>query len=261
MRQVIEGLILSQNPYGESDKFLTVLTREYGKIDVCAKHVRHLLRGSAVYTIPMQYCRFELKKKGDIFLLAGGEVIYSFVELGDALDTYGLATYILDIAKETALTNNDETALLRLVLNTLYMIQHKKASLAHIKATFEFRVMAISGYAPDLSCCSFCQNSVGPMFLDIMNGRIICPQCQKKRNESGITEHTDMGTAVIVAELTPAMLSALRYVISADDKRVFAYSMPPEEEQLYAEVCEKYILNHLERGFRTLDFYKRVTSM
>lgn len=260
MRESIEGLILSQTILKESDKFLTVLTAKYGKISVYANHVRSIKRGSLAYSMPLQYCRFIINKRNDGYNLVSGDVIHSFLDLSNDLCSFALAQYVLDIAKELTVENGEEGEMLQLTLNTLFMIQSGKGDQRHIKATFEFRAMAQSGYMPELHGCDYCAKEGGEMFLDIMNGRIICSECQKIRN-LGEADPSDTGTAVIVVRLSPSMLRGLRYVLSSDAKRIFSYSIAEDELCDYADVCEKYILNHLERGFDTLEFYKEVSSM
>lgn len=260
MLEQIDGLILSDTIVKERDKFLTVLTAEYGRISVYAKNVRSLRRGSLAYTMPFQYCRLEINKRTGGMTLSQGEIIHSFLDISDDLERFALGQYVLDVVKEMTVENADESAMLRLALNTLYMIQQKKKKLTHIKATFEFRAMAQSGYAPDLRGCDFCGGESEEMFFDIMNGRVICRECQKLRNTEGAAE-LDTGTAVIVMQISSSMLCGLRYVASCEPNRVFSYSIAEDELEDYAAVCEKYILNHLERGFRTLDFYHEVANI
>ena len=260
MRESIEGLILSQTILKESDKFLTVLTAKYGKISVYANHVRSIKRGSLAYSMPLQYCRFIINKRNDGYNLVSGDVLHSFLDLNNDLCKFALAQYVLDIAKELSVENNEEGEMLQLTLNTLFMIQKGSSDLKHIKATFEFRAMAQAGYMPELHGCDYCGNDSGEMFLDIMNGRIICTDCQKIRN-LGQASTESAGTTVIVVHLTPSMLKGLRYVLSSEPKRIFSYSIAEDELGDYADVCEKYILNHLERGFDTLEFYKEVSAM
>lgn len=259
MRVSIEGLIICETMVGDSDKYLTVLTRE-GKISIYAGHVRNLLRGSLVYAIPMQYCRFIVNKKSDKYYLVEGDVLHSFLDLFDDLEKYTLGYYIMDIIRELTVENSDESAMLSLALNTLFVIQKGEKPRALIKATFEFRAMAQAGYMPDLYSCSFCGKENGEMYLDIMNGRMICPECQSIRN-AGEALPEDTGAAMIMVHMTPSVLKGLRYVLSASAKRLFSYSIAEDELDLYADVCEKYTLNHLERGFNSLDFYKSVIAL
>lgn len=260
MYELIDGLILSDTVVKERDKFLTVLTAKYGKISVYARNVRSLRRGSLAYTLPFQFCRLEIQRRTSGITLSQGEIIISFLDISNDLERFALGQYVLDIAKEMTVENSDESDMLRLTLNTLYMIREKKKPLPLIKATFEFRAMVQSGYLPNLDGCDLCGGESEEMFFDIMNGRVICRECQRIRNSEAV-ESYDTGTAVIVVQITPTILRALRYVISCEPNRIFSYSIAEDELRDYADVCEKYILNHLERGFSTLDFYHEVTNI
>ena len=260
MRESIAALILCGTDIKERDKILTVLSAKYGKISIYASNVRSIRRGSLAYTVPFQYCRLNIERRASGITLVGGDVVHSFMDISGDLERFALGQYVLDIARELTLENNDEGEMLRLTLNTLYLIQKGERSLSHIKATFEFRAMAQAGYMPELRGCDICGCEDGEMLFDIMNGIIYCRECQKLRN-MGEARPEETGTASIVLQLTPSILKGLRYVLSCESNRVFSYSIAEEEQEEYADVCEKYILNHLERGFRTLDFYHEVINM
>lgn len=260
MRKTFEGLILSETVLKERDKILTILTAERGKVSVYARNVRSLKRGSLAYTMPFQHCRFEVEERTSGMSLINGDVLHSFYDITNDLAAFALGQYILNVTRELTVENNNEADMLRLTLNTLYLIQKGERSLQHIKATFEFRAMAISGYMPELHGCDICGCEDGEMLFDVMNGIIYCRECQKIRN-MGEARPEDTGTASIVLQLTPSILKGLRYVLSAEPNRVFSYSIAEDEQADFSEVCEKYIINHLERGFTTLDFYHEVANM
>ena len=260
MRESIDGLILSQTPLRESDKFLTVLTAKYGKISVYANHVRSIKRGALPYSVPMQYCRFIVEKKRESFNLADGEVLHSFLDISQDLCRFALAQYVLNIALELTCENTNESDMLSLTLNTLFVIQKANKPLPLIKATFEFRAMAIAGYMPDISECGICgAKDSEQVYFDIMNGRLLCKKCAGIAAD--IDQNNETGTAFIICPLTASMLRGLRYVLSSQANRVFSYSISEDELGAYAQVCEKYITNHLERGFLTLDFYHETMSL
>ena len=51
-------------------------------------------------------------------------------------------------------------------------------------------------------------------------------------------------------------LAALRYILYGDEKRLYSFRTGREDLQKLAEASEAYLHAMLERGFRTLDFYK-----
>jgi DNA repair protein RecO (recombination protein O) len=71
-----------------------------------------------------------------------------------------------------------------------------------------------------------------------------------------------MPEASILRGLSPSALAALRYIVSAPDGRVFSFEIKDDgETEELAGAAESYILNHLERSFDSLSFYKQVIKM
>ena len=58
-----KGLVLFSRDYAESDKLLTILTLEYGKITVKAKSVRTAKSKLKMYTQSFCFADFEFTKK------------------------------------------------------------------------------------------------------------------------------------------------------------------------------------------------------
>ena len=68
---------------------------------------------------------------------------------------------------------------------------------------------------------------------------------------------TTQGT-VLACDLTPAALDALRYIIGASPKRFLSFELAGDGLHRLADLAEAYLMTQLERGFRTLDFYKSI---
>ena len=58
-----------------------------------------------------------------------------------------------------------------------------------------------------------------------------------------------------------AVLSAMRHIVYGDPKRLFSFHLGEEELRTLAGTAEAYLLTQLERGFRTLDFYKQIAQI
>ena len=113
----------------------------------------------------------------------------------------------------------------------------------------------MEGFRPNLSACDVCDAGEDKKFyMDVMNGRILCSDCL--RNVRHTDDMVDDGTAHIYLRLTPAVLDAMRYTIYAPANRYLSFTLDESELKLYASVCEKYLLNHIEHGFYSLEFYK-----
>ncbi len=255
-----EGLIIRETEYGENDKMLTLLTPSLGKITVSAKGVKSIKNPHMQISQLFCYNDFVLSKKGDRYWLREAAQIENFYELQSDLEKYSLAQYFLDIAGEICVEGPDEADMMRLVLNTLFMLANGNKPQKLIKAVFELRAASISGFMPDLTGCADCSDgSSDIMYFDIINGVIRCAQCYKKASNENLIGFPDTYTvSSVISVLDVTVLAAMRYIIGTRPERIFSFEIPEKELDDLGIVCEKYLLNQLERGFKTLDFYKEI---
>ena len=59
--------------------------------------------------------------------------------------------------------------------------------------------------------------------------------------------------------LTVSALAALRHIVWGPRKRLLAFRLDVDGMRRLGEASEAYLMTRLERGFRTLDFYKSIT--
>ena len=263
MRYDVNGLVLREIPVGENDSWLEILTAPAGRISVYARGVRRYKSRNRDATLPLSYSTFTIQReRADFLILAEAKRIATYGEVRE-LGKSALSMYIAELLREFALPDQPGERLLRLALNSLHAIANDKYPLRHIKAAFEIRVMADEGYAPDVRACGTCGAvDTDDMFLDVMNGTLVCGPCLEKRPgdpaENSIPED---GTATILLPVSRATAAAMRFIIAAPLERVFAFRLTDACMSELAVVGEKFLLNHLERGFPTLDFYKQVERL
>ncbi len=263
------GLVIRSYPSGDHDRVIHILTEDHGRLSVMVKG------GSSPRTVPALSCtqlftygNYELYrgKGGDLYWLRGGSVLSSFYGLSADVSRMALAAYLCDVTSELAVEGGDveETnILLRMLLNSLYVISEKLKPLPLVKAAFELRAVSLMGYMPDLSGCDICRN-VSPenAYLDILGGRIICADCRTKLNRLyGRERDRDEGERHPICVVSPSVLAAMRYILSASDKKVFSFTMKDkEEERALARATESFLLHQLERDFETLHFYNSMAD-
>ena len=61
-----------------------------------------------------------------------------------------------------------------------------------------------------------------------------------------------------VTLLLPETLAAMRHVVNADPKKIFSFTLGDAGRRQLARVCEEYTAMQLERGFASLDYWKKV---
>jgi DNA repair protein RecO (recombination protein O) len=260
-----DGIVTRVTDHGASDKIINIITPEYGRIGVFVKGGRSPGGKTTAISQLFTYGNFEIYKKNSAYWLRGGEVINPFYDLSIEIAGLALATYLCDLANE--LTDEGDTdenrEILRLLLNSLYLIGRRKKDKAIIKSVFELRVAAISGYCPEVSYCAYCkEQNPDLMYLDIMGGKLICTDCMAKRGAKVpriSKEFDDMPETSIICGLSPSAVAAMRYIVYSPSNKIFSFEIKDSGElDDLVRAVETYTLNHLGRGFDSLDFYKKV---
>jgi DNA repair protein RecO (recombination protein O) len=255
----VKGLILRTVDLGEVDRLITVYTRERGLITAIVKGVRSLKNRNMYATQLFCYTSMVLYCKGDKFWVKESELIESFFDIRKTIEGMSLSSYILEVLLDVG-TANPEEPLLRLALNSLYAIGEGKVSLQKIKAAFEIRCMAIIGYMPDVLGCRDCGEKYGEFILDIMNGNIQCYSCKEKAQGVMTPDEYNEHESTIIRVLTEGAKIAMCYCIYSPVERLFSFKISDEDMKIFADATEDYLVNHLERSFKSLEFYKEVAN-
>ena len=261
MLSTVDGLVLQSRNYGENDKLVTILTRE-GKQVLLAKGVRSMKSKIKNITEPFVYANFELNQKGSaIAWIKGGSSIEIFYSLREDVEKLFLATYVCDVANELSGERVECEDMLRLTLNTLFAIMNNLRPLPQIKAVYEIRTAAISGYCPNLDYCEECEREdLELTYFDITNGALICSECLNKRGQivkkNLSLTYDDIRERNVLIPLTPASRSAIRFAISVPREKIFSFNLSEADDlKTFTKACEEYLLYHLGHGFDSLDLY------
>lgn len=139
--------------------------------------------------------------------------------------------------------------ILRLLLNTLYLLEKKKRTPTFLKPIYELRLLSLSGFAPNLQDCCIC-GEVGQKevyFLPV-EGRLICGDC--------LLKHPYDQLKIILPD---AVRKAMEYILNADIRQLFAFQLTSDSEKLLEAVSEAFTLCHAGSKFKSLEFYKSIT--
>lgn len=243
-----QALVLRETHYRDADKILTVLARGHGKLTVSARGARRKGYRFAACTQLLAYSDMTLFVYRDRSRLNDAALISAFLPLRDSLEGISLASYLAELCG--ALSQEGEAAdeLLDLTLGALHTLSRKPESMRLIKAAYELKALSVSGFEPSLGGCAACGESdmLYPQ-LHLGHGEVHCGDCRRYLPEG------------ISMPLTEGALEAMRYCVYGNPARLFAFALNDTDLSVFADVCEAYLLSQLERGFGTLDFYKKVT--
>ena len=270
----VDGLVTRVYPHGDHDRLIHVVTPDRGRLPVMVKGGQSKRNPMAAYTQLFTYGNYELYRKGELYWLRGGSVNHAFYELSCDVTRMALGAYLCDVTSDMTAEVNpdmDETVaecatLLRMLLNSLYALCRGDKPQAIIKGVFELRAASLGGYTPHLTGCALCGSGYPEnSYFDIMNGAMICADCQTKRNRLGgliaDRRREENGERSIIVPMSSSVLAAVRYALTAPDPKIFSFALKDREEEIaFGRVAEAFLLNQIERGFATLDFYHSVAD-
>lgn len=242
MKITCDGIVIWQVKTGESDRIVTILS-DNGLLTAYARGSMKpgsKLTGS---TAMLSYSNFELSTGRNMYTVVDATSQNRYPGIFSDTEKYALATYFCELLRDLAPVEEDSSEYVRLFQNCLYLLDKDIKPLWQIKAVFEMSIMTLSGYMPDVIECSVCgeSRSNGPVFFDSQNATWICSDCLSKLNRP--------------SNYSYSVISAVRYIISSEPRKAFAFTLSDANQKELSRLCESYVLDHLEKKPNTLDFY------
>ena len=238
------ALILREVRFRESDRILTALTADAGKMTLAAHGALSKKSKIAAATQLLTYSELTLFEKNGRFAVREGVTKEAFPGLRTDLKRFALGCYFAECLEQFAAEEQPEPELMQLGLNCLYALSEDLRDSEMIKAAFELRLMGIEGYAPNEGTCAVCGRAdiQEPVFSP-SEGQVVCRACRKTGGGFPLTE---------------ASLEAMRHVIQAPAKRMLAFRLSKEDGETLTRVAESWLLRCSERNFPTLTYYKNL---
>ena len=247
MHLTTKGHVLREVNYKESDKILTLLTQEEGKLTVSARGCRKKGSPIAAASQLLVWSELTLYEHQGRWAIKEAVIEREFEGVRGDLDKLSLASYFAEAAETLAEEGQPEPGLLSLILNSLHALDKLSLPSKLVKTAFEWKAMALAGYEPMADACAVCGCDMPEKpYLNLSAGVILCAACREGAGDG------------ISMPLTPDGLAALRHFIWGDPKRLFSVALDSQSLERLSDASEAYLMTQLERGFRTLDFYKSI---
>ena len=245
MKRTTDALIIRENNnIGESDRFVTALTRDLGVIRASARGARNLKNRNASATQLLSYSRLSVYRGRDKYIIDDVEPLRVFFELRSDIEKLALSQYFCELAG--VLTPREEPAedFLRLMLNALHFLGNGQRDPRLVKAVTELRMLSLAGFMPDLLACASCGAFEGEaMWFYPREGTLACGPCHAAGRLSG------------GLPMPGNVLAAMRHIVYSPFESCFSFSMADEGLEQLSRQTESFLLAQLNRGFHTLDFY------
>ena len=222
----VEGIVITDRPYSETSKLLTIFTKEYGLINVMAKGAKRLNSELRSVTERLTYAKFNIQyKKDKISNLMNATVIDNLKKVKTDINKISYVSYILELAEQVAKQHYNDR-LYELVLSAILKINDNYDGLV-IMNILELKCLDFLGVTPIIDHCTNCGSKANIKTLSANSGGFVCTNCC--RNEK------------IVSEKTLKLIRAYYYVdISTLEKIVVSEQIKNEINSFLDEYYDRY---------------------
>lgn len=241
MQITTDGIILKEVKTGESDRILTILTREQGVVSAVAKHSLRLKNKLSSATGLLTWADLTLFPGKSLYTIDEAQSRKVFFELRENMQSLALAMYMAEISAVLAPEGEYAGPYLDFLILGLDELCKAKHPATLVKSAFELRIMAMAGYMPDLVGCRECgQYESAAFYFDIENGELLCADCCPAEGKA--------------PNLSLGALSAMRHILFSQPEKIYAFSLGKENLKVLNRVTDAFLQYYLDRPLKSYDF-------
>lgn len=179
---------------------------------------------------------YVLYKMGEIYSINSCDTIEVFYNLRTDFEKLKYATLITKIIKDVSTENQNMYKVLQLYLNTLYVMANTDKDLELLHSIFSIRLLSIIGFRPNIENCICCNTNENLNYFSIRDNSLKCDSCAKQD-----------GGAI---KLSETARDAFIYIIKANAKKIFSFSISKEAENDLKLIAKVYLTEKLEKEYK-----------
>ncbi|MFH1676658.1 MAG: DNA repair protein RecO [bacterium] len=185
---VIEAIVTGSRRYKETDRLLTLFSREMGRIGAIAKGARKSKSSLSGVTELFVRAKFQIAEGRTLAIVRQAEIIDANPEIREDWTRVRLAGHVAEITNKMSEEKIPDPAVFDMLTAALEGIGNDRADAV---VRFKTRLLEHMGVFPDLSSCAKCGKVrvKGEVHLDISNDGFLCTPCAK---EAGIYHPVSM---------------------------------------------------------------------
>lgn len=244
--QKCEAIVLRTTDYGETNKIVTLLTREWGKVAVMARGAKKPTSRLSSVTQLFTYGHYLVQKSRGVGSLHQGDIIDSLRDIREDLFATAYASYIVELTDKVTDEQKPNPYLFELMLQTLkYM--NDGFDLEILTYIYEMKMLNIIGLYPSLDECAICKQSVGKFSFSVKEGGFLCDQCAVKDPYR--------------ISLSPAAVKLLRLFYYLDLSRLGKISVKKETKDELHRVISAYYDEYSGLSLKTRRFLTQIEQL
>ena len=208
-----EGIIFRQTKTADGRKMLLLFTRKYGKISVGTSLDGRGKKKSSLALRPFTYGEYQIFQGRNYYNLDRAETRKSWYALGEDLDKYMAAAFVLELTEKVVPEETPQPALFQLLIDYLGELSERKKSYLTLVLAYEVRMLKILGLFPSMDACACCGSEEGLGGFSVSDGGMLCADCveKKKRDEEdALIYHANFDIVEVINYFAANPLTAFR---------------------------------------------------
>ena len=216
-----EGIVLRQTKTVSGRRMLLLFSRKFGKISVGSATSEGGRSKSALATRPFTYGRYELFKGRDSYNLNNAQVIKSYYSLGENLDKYMAASYVLELTEKLLTEEFPQPGIFRLLLDFMEALESRTKKQDTLVMAYMVKVLDALGTMPELDTCACCGRPAEGRYFSVREGGVICGNCaetfRKTTTNEALIYHANFGIVNILKYFQKEPFAAFQKIALEDE--------------------------------------------
>ncbi|MBQ3123690.1 MAG: DNA repair protein RecO [Firmicutes bacterium] len=201
-----EGIILRQVKTTNGRRMVLLFSRKYGKISAGSSINEKGRSKAALAMRPFTFGRYEFFKNRDTYNINSAEAIKSFYKIGEDVDKYMCASYVLEFTDKLLIEEQPVPALFDMLVEFFDMLSERKSKYETLVIGYMIKAMAIMGTVPELSNCVICGSSETADYFSVKDGGIVCRKCSNNL--------VSAPNASLIFKINADIIGVLKYFLS-----------------------------------------------
>ncbi|PEA56413.1 DNA repair protein RecO [Bacillus pseudomycoides] len=173
MFQKIEGIVIRTIDYGETNKIVTIFSRELGKVSAMARGAKKPKSRLASISQLLTHGHFLIQMGSGLGTLQQGEIISSMREIREDLFLTAYASFIVELTDKATEEKKHNPYLFEMLYQTLhYMSEGVDPEI--LALIYQTKMLPVLGLNPYFDTCAICHQSTDFVAFSIREGGFLC---------------------------------------------------------------------------------------
>lgn len=233
-----EGIVLRNVKMPNGRKMLVIFSLKYGKISAGTNINEKGRKKTNLALQPFVYSRFEIYKNRESYNINSAEVKKSFYKIGEDVDKYMYASYILELTDKLLPENERSPQMFDLLLDFFTALEARNGKYATLALGYQIKALKCIGLEPEIKKCVCCGSSEHLEKFVVSEGGVVCSNCLNKL-KGNVNE-------TLIYGLDFGIIEVINYILSNPLKRLENLALNVQTQQALKRIMQSWLMYHLD---------------